>query len=61
MTAQLKAQQMVENHGLVEAINRCKKILAMVHEHLELDPTEANSSLFQFWGEVMDFLLTLVA
>lgn len=61
MTSQLKAQQMVESHGLVEAINRCKKILAMVHEHLELDPTEANSSLFQFWGEVMDFLLTLVA
>ncbi len=56
MTAQLKAHQMVENHGLVEAINRCKKILAMVHEHLELDPTEANSSLFQFWGEVMDKL-----
>jgi hypothetical protein len=61
MTAQLKAQQMVENHGLIEAINRCKKILAMVYEHLEIDPTEANSSLFQFWGEVMDFLLTLVA
>ena len=61
MTAQLKAQQMVENHGLVEAINQCKKILAMVHEHLELDPTEANSSLFQYWGDVMDFLLTLVA
>lgn len=61
MTAQLKAYQMVENHGLVEAINRCKKILAMVHEHLELDPTEANSNLFQFWGDVMDFLLILAA
>jgi hypothetical protein len=61
MTAQLKAQQMFEDHGLVESINRCKKILSVVHENLELDPTEANSSLFQFWGDVMDFLLTLVA
>ena len=61
MTAQLKAQQMFEDHGLIESINRCKKILSVVHEHLELDPTEANSSLFQFWGDVMDFLLTLVA
>jgi hypothetical protein len=61
MTAQLKAQQMLENHGLVESINRCKKILSVVYENLELDPSEANSSLFQFWGDVMDFLLTLVA
>ena len=57
MTAQLKAQQMVEDHGLIESINRCKKILSVVHENLELDPTEANSSLFQFWVKLWIFYL----
>jgi len=56
MTAQLKAYKLLADHGLVEAKFRCKKILAMVHEHLELEPNEANSSLFQFWGDVMDKL-----
>jgi hypothetical protein len=52
---------MVNDHGLVEAMIKCKKILAVVHENVELDPTEANSNLLNYWTDVMNFLLTLVA
>lgn len=61
MTAEFRAQEMINNHGLVEAMIKCKKILAMVHENVELDPTEANSNLLNYWTDVMNFLLTLVA
>lgn len=52
---------MVDDHGLVEAMIKCKKILSVVHENVELDPTEANSNLLNYWTDVMNFLLTLVA
>jgi hypothetical protein len=61
MTAELRAQQMVDDNGLVEAMIKCKKILAVVHENVELDPTGANSNLLNYWTNVMNFLLTLVA
>jgi hypothetical protein len=61
MTSELRAQQMINDHGLVEAMIKCKKILSVVHENVELDPTEANSNLLNYWVDVMNFLLTLVA
>ena len=61
MTSELRAQEMINDHGLVEAMIKCKKILSVVHENLELDPTEANSNLLNYWVDVMNFLLTLVA
>ena len=61
MTAEFRAQEMIDNYGLVEAMINCKKILSFVHENVELDPTEANSNLLNYWTDVMNFLLTLVA
>jgi len=54
--AKLKAKEMVDKDGLTTALNKCKVMLDIKYQLLELSPTEANSHAFQYWGDVMDEL-----
>ena len=54
--AKLKAKEMVDEWGLDMAIIKCKCCLSLSHQLLEVNPTEANSHAFQYWGDVMDEL-----
>ena len=54
--AKQKAKEMVEEHGVITALNKCKEILSLAYMTLHVNPTEANSHAFQYWGDVMDEL-----
>lgn len=54
--AKQKAKEMVDKWGVTTVKNRVKMILNIRYEFLQLDPTEANSHAFQYWGDVMDEL-----
>ena len=54
--AKLKAKEMVEDYGLITALNKCKVMLDIQYKSLELEPTEAKSHAFQYWGDIMDEL-----
>ena len=54
--AKQKAKEMVEEYGVITALNKCKVMLDVQYKSLQLDPTEANSHAFQYWGDVMDEL-----
>ena len=58
--AKQKAKEMVEEWGVTEAKRRVKMILDIRYKSLQLDPTEANSHAFQYWGDVMDELNEMV-
>ena len=55
--AKLKAKEMVEELGLITALNKCKVMLDIQYQLLELSPTEANSNSFNYWGDIMDTLI----
>jgi hypothetical protein len=54
--AKLKAKEMVDAKGLESSKVTCKHLISVCHYLLQLDPTEANSHAFQYWGDVMDEL-----
>jgi hypothetical protein len=51
---------MVEELGLEKAKEQCKRFLYINYYSLQLDPTEANSHSFQYWGDVMDELNEMI-
>ncbi len=54
--AKLKAKEMVDKIGIDMAKEKCKILITIYYKSLELNPTEANSHAFQYWGDVMDEL-----